>query len=61
MVEFNPKDMVIVDRGQPTEEPAVIYMSGPTICAVSFLSDGQRGLIAKTRLTKCDAEGNILT
>jgi hypothetical protein len=62
MVEFKPKDLVIVDRGQPTEEPAVIYMEGPTIVAVCALDDGDdRYRVAKSRLTKCDDKGNPLT
>ena len=61
-MEFKPKDMVIVDRGLSTEEPAVIYMEGPTIVAVCALDDGDnRYRVAKSRLTKCDVEGNPLT
>lgn len=62
MVEFNPKDMAILDRGLSTEEVVVIYMAGPTIVAVCSLTDGSdRFRVAKTRLTKCDAEGKPLT
>lgn len=60
-MEFNPKDLVIVNRGLSSEEPAIVYMTGPTICAVASLDDGDnRYRVAKSRLTKCDAQGNPL-
>lgn len=57
MVEFKPKDMVVVDKGSPNEEVAVVYMEGPTIVAVSSLDDGSnRYRVKKDRLTMYDAE-----
>jgi hypothetical protein len=60
MIEVAPKDLVIVDRGLSTEEPAYVYMAGTYAVAVCNLN-GERYVAAKDRLTKCDAEGNPLT
>lgn len=56
-MEINPKDLVIVDRGSPTEEPAFVYLVSDNFVGVCNL-DGDRYIVAKDRLTICDNQGN---
>lgn len=53
-MECNPKDMMILDKGSPTEEPVVVYMTSENIAVVRAM-DGSDIRVKKDRLTKPEA------
>ena len=50
-MDCNPKDTMTLDKGSPTEEEVVVFMTSDNIALVRTL-DGDDLLVKKERLTK---------
>lgn len=51
IMDCNPKDTMILDKGSPTEEPVIVYMTSENIAVVRAM-DGSDIRVKKDRLTK---------